>query len=80
MAKNTASNGKCTRFLFIILKNKWFFFLQVANIQDLSSRLEVHNIHLNSDLQTCERSRKEAAAQATTELQLKQRTHDDQVD
>ncbi|TKS74313.1 Plasmalemma vesicle-associated protein [Collichthys lucidus] len=67
------------------VENKFQLYLdrvgnKVADIQDLSSRLEVHNIHLNSDLQKCERSRKEAAAQATTELQLKQRTHDDQVE
>ncbi|KAG8003155.1 Plasmalemma vesicle-associated protein, partial [Nibea albiflora] len=65
------------------VENKFQLYLdrvgnRVADIQDLSSRLEVHNLHLNSDLQRCESSRKEAAAQATLALQLKQRTHDDQ--
>lgn len=58
---------------------KYFFSFQVAEIQASSSRLEVQNSHLNSDLQQCERSRTEAAAEAAKQLQLKQKTHDDQV-
>lgn len=64
-------------FKFIL---KWFSFFQVAEIQALSSRLEVQNIHLTSDVQQCERSRSEAIAEAAAQLQLKQKTHDDQVD
>lgn len=52
----------------------------MAEIQALSSRMEVQNSHLNSDLQQCERNRREAAAESTKQLQLKQKTHDDQVD
>lgn len=55
------------------------FFVQVAEIQELSSRLEVQNSHFNSDLQQCERTRKEASAEATKQLQLLQKTHDNQV-
>lgn len=62
------------------LLKKMFFFFQVAEIQSLSSRLEVQNIHVTSDLQQCERTRTEAAAEAAQQLQLKQKTHDDQVD
>lgn len=51
----------------------------MAEIQGLSSRLEVQNSHLNSDLQQCERTRSEAAAEAAKQLQLNQKTHDDQV-
>lgn len=56
------------------------FFFQVAEIQALSSRLEVQNLHLTSDLQQCERSRNETIIETTRQLQLKQKTHDDQVD
>lgn len=67
------------------VENKFQLYLdkvgnKVAEIQILSSRLEVQNAHLNSDLQQCERTRSEAAAQATKELQDKQKTHDDQVE
>lgn len=52
----------------------------MAEIQALSSRLEVQKSHLTSDLQQCERSRSEAVAEAAKQLQLKQSTHDNQVD
>ncbi len=51
----------------------------MAEIQTLSSQLEVQNAHLNSDLQKCERARAEAAAEAAKQLQLQQKTHDDEV-
>ncbi|XP_038571358.1 plasmalemma vesicle associated protein b isoform X2 [Micropterus salmoides] len=53
---------------------------KVAEIQDLSSRLEVQNSHLTSDLQQCERNHSEAAREAANQLQLKQKAHDDQVE
>ncbi|XP_070817245.1 plasmalemma vesicle associated protein b [Chaetodon trifascialis] len=67
------------------VENKFQLYLdkvgnKVAEIQALSSRLEVQNTHLNSDLQQCERTRSEAAAEAAKQLQLKQKTHDDQVE
>ncbi|XP_051232862.1 plasmalemma vesicle associated protein b [Dicentrarchus labrax] len=67
------------------VENKFQLYLdkvgnKVAEIQILSSRLEVQNKHLNSDLQQCERSRSEAIADAAQQLQLKQKTHDDQVE
>ncbi|KAM9357586.1 plasmalemma vesicle associated protein b [Symphorus nematophorus] len=67
------------------VENKFQLYLdkvgnKVAEIQALSSRMEVQNTHLNSDLRQCERSRSEAATQAATQLELKQKTHDDQVE
>lgn len=62
------------------IKTNTFFFFQVAEIQALSSRLAVQNSHLTSDLQQCERSRSETVADANKQLQLKQKSHDDQVD
>lgn len=56
------------------------FFFQVAEIQAKSSEMEVKNSYLNSDLQKCERIRTEAAAESAKQLQLNQKTHDDQVD
>uniref|UniRef100_A0A3Q4AWE0 Uncharacterized protein n=1 Tax=Mola mola TaxID=94237 RepID=A0A3Q4AWE0_MOLML len=66
------------------VENKFQLYLdkvgdKVAYIQAQSSRLEVQNTHLNSDLQQCERTRSEAAAEAAKQLQLNQKTHDDQV-
>lgn len=54
-------------------------FSQVAEIQATSSRLEVQSVHLNTDLQLCQRTRSEMAAEAAKQLELKQKTHDDQV-
>lgn len=67
------------------VENKFQLYLdkvgnKVAEIQALSSRLEVQNSHLNSDLQQCESTRSEAAAEAAKQLQLKQKTHDDQME
>lgn len=53
---------------------------QVSEIQSRSAQLEVQNNHLDSDLKLCERKSKEAAAEAASQLQSKQRSHDDQVD
>lgn len=58
---------------------KLLIFFQVAEIQGLSSRLEVQNSHLTSDLKQCERSRNETIADAARQLQVKQKGHDDQV-
>lgn len=52
----------------------------MADIQAQSSRLEVQKALLDSDLQKCERTSKEAAAEAAMQLQHKQKNHDDQVD
>ncbi|XP_058493479.1 plasmalemma vesicle associated protein b [Solea solea] len=53
---------------------------KVAEIQALSSRLEVQHLHLTSDLQQCERDRREKLAEAARQVQHKQKTHDDQVE
>lgn len=60
-------------------KREMISLLQVAEIQATSSRLEVQNVHLNTDLQLCQRTRSEMAAEAAKQLELKQKTHDDQV-
>lgn len=52
----------------------------MAEIQAQSSRLEVQKALLDSDLQKCERTSKEEAAEAARQLQDKQKSHDDQVD
>lgn len=51
----------------------------MAEIQALSSRLEVQNAHLTSDMQQCEHSRSETSAEAAKQLELKQKAHDDKV-
>lgn len=67
------------------VENKFQLYLdkvgnKVSEIQALSSRLEVQNSLLNSDLQQCVHSRSEAAAEAAKQLELKQKTHDDKVE
>lgn len=67
------------------VENKFQMYLdnvgnKVAEIQSLSSRLEVQNAHLTSDMQQCESSRSETVADAAKQLQLKQKAHDDQVE
>ncbi|KAM3619069.1 uncharacterized protein V6R79_002537 [Siganus canaliculatus] len=67
------------------VENKFQLYLdkvgnKVAEIQSLSSRMEVLNSHLNTDLQQCERTKKEAADDSAKQLELKQKTHDDQVE
>lgn len=52
----------------------------MAEIHAQSSRLEVTNTHLTSDLAQCEQTKEEAAADAAKQLQLQQTTHDNQVD
>ncbi|XP_028301456.1 plasmalemma vesicle associated protein b [Gouania willdenowi] len=54
--------------------------IKVANIQAQSSRLEVLNTRLTSDMQQCESRRREEATQAAQQLELKQRNHDDKVE
>ncbi|KAK7888884.1 hypothetical protein WMY93_024444 [Mugilogobius chulae] len=53
---------------------------KVAQIQALSSRMEVMNSNLNADFQKCERTRKENEAEASRQLDLKQKNHDNQVE
>lgn len=67
------------------VENKFQLYLdnvgnKVAEIQAKSSRLEVQNSHLTSETQQCERKRSETIAEAAKQLQLKQKTHDDQVE
>ncbi|XP_059197523.1 plasmalemma vesicle associated protein b [Centropristis striata] len=67
------------------VENKFQIYLdnvgnKVAEIQAKSSRLEVQNSHMTSELQQCERTRGEQVAEAAKQLQLKQKTHDDQVE
>ncbi|XP_062250636.1 plasmalemma vesicle associated protein b [Platichthys flesus] len=67
------------------VENKFQIYLdkvgnKVSEIQALSSRLEVQTVHLSSDLQQCETNRSRTIAEAARELQLKQKTHDDQVE
>ncbi|KAM9761589.1 plasmalemma vesicle associated protein b isoform 1-T2 [Menidia menidia] len=53
---------------------------QVAEIQSLSSRLEVLNTRLTSELQQCERNHNEMVTKTTNDLKLKQKNHDDQME
>ncbi|XP_032381710.1 plasmalemma vesicle associated protein b [Etheostoma spectabile] len=67
------------------VENKFQLYLdnvgnKVAEIQSKSSRLEVQNSRLTSDLQQCERKHNETVAEATKQLQLKQKNHDDQME
>lgn len=67
------------------VENKFQLYLdkvgdKVAEIQALSSRLEVQSSHLSSDLKKCEQNRKDMEAENSRQLQLKQQTHDDQVE
>lgn len=67
------------------VENKFQLYLdnvgnKVAEIQALSSRLEVQNAHLTSDMQQCEHSRSETSAEAAKQLELKQKAHDDKVE
>ncbi|XP_034063919.1 plasmalemma vesicle associated protein b [Gymnodraco acuticeps] len=76
--------NKCTN-LSKDVENKFQLYLdnvgsKVAEIQAFSSRLEVQNSHASSELKQCENTRKEAAAESANQLQLKQKTHDNQVE
>ncbi|XP_042371541.1 plasmalemma vesicle associated protein b [Plectropomus leopardus] len=67
------------------VENKFQLYLdnvgnKVAEIQAKSSRLEVQNSQLTSEAQECERNRGEMIAETAKQLQLKQKTHDDQVE
>ncbi|KAM4629409.1 plasmalemma vesicle associated protein b [Polymixia lowei] len=53
---------------------------KVANIQSQSSRLEVQNLHLNSDLQKCEHSRSLTSAESSRLLEQAQQNHDKQME
>lgn len=67
------------------VENKFQIYLdrvgdKVAQIQLMSSRLEVQNTYINSDLKKCEQTRKDNDAQARQELELKQQKHDNQLE
>ncbi|XP_047230894.1 plasmalemma vesicle associated protein b [Girardinichthys multiradiatus] len=53
---------------------------KVVEIQDLSSKLEVHNAYLTSRLQQCGQKHSTAVTKAANDLQHKQKVHDDQVE
>lgn len=54
-------------------------FFQVAAIHAQSSRLEVTNTHLTSDLAQCEKTKSQAAADAEKQQKQTQTSHDNQV-
>lgn len=63
------------------VENKFQIYLdrvgdKVAAIQAFSSRMEVQNTNLNSDLKKCERTQTENAAEASKQMELKQKNHD----
>ncbi|XP_074524726.1 plasmalemma vesicle associated protein b [Halichoeres trimaculatus] len=67
------------------VENKFQLYLdkvgnKVAEIQALSSRLEVKTSHLSADLQKCERTRSEMEVESSKLLELKQKAHDDKVE
>ncbi|XP_013862794.1 plasmalemma vesicle associated protein b [Austrofundulus limnaeus] len=67
------------------IENKFQLYLdnvgnKVAEIQSLSSQLEVLNRYLTSDLQQCKQTHSEAVSKAAKDLELKQKAHDDQVE
>lgn len=67
------------------VENKFQLYLdkvgnKVAEIQALSSRMEVKTLHLGADLQQCERRRSEMEAETNKQLELKQKSHDDKVE
>nr|XP_061790963.1 plasmalemma vesicle associated protein b [Nerophis lumbriciformis] len=67
------------------VENKFQLYLdnvgsKVAQIQALSSRLEVQNSHLSADLQRCEHNRSETIAETGRQLQLKQKAHDEKME
>lgn len=67
------------------VENKFQIYLdrvgdKVAEIQAFSSRMEVLNTNLDSDLKKCERTRTESAAEASKQMEFKQKNHDNQVE
>lgn len=76
--------GSCTN-LSNDVENKFQIYLdrvgdKVAQIQAFSSRMEVLNTNLNSDLKKCERTKTENAEEANKQLELKQKNHDNQME
>ncbi|XP_061682024.1 plasmalemma vesicle associated protein b isoform X2 [Syngnathoides biaculeatus] len=66
------------------VENKFQLYLdnvgnKVAQIQGTASRLEVQNSHLSADLRWCERNRNDSLAEASKQLQLKEKTHDEEM-
>ncbi|XP_008282984.1 plasmalemma vesicle associated protein b [Stegastes partitus] len=67
------------------VENKFQLYLdnvgnKVAEIQALSSRLEVQNSHVTANLKQCEQDLSETIAKNAKLLELKQKTHDDQME
>ncbi|XP_061831832.2 plasmalemma vesicle associated protein b [Nerophis lumbriciformis] len=67
------------------VENKFQLYLdnvgnKVAQIQAMSSRLEVQHTHLTSDLQQCEHNRSETLVESSRQLQAKQRTYDEKME
>ncbi|XP_034036021.1 plasmalemma vesicle associated protein b isoform X2 [Thalassophryne amazonica] len=67
------------------VENKFQIYLdnvgnKVADIQSLSSRLEVNNSHLTSDLEQCKNSHDQKMAEASRKLEQRQQTHDSQME
>ncbi|XP_068445823.1 plasmalemma vesicle associated protein b [Clinocottus analis] len=67
------------------VENKFQLYLdnvgnKVSEIQAQSSLMEVENFRLTSGLQQCDRRHAETVAEAAKQLQLAQRTHDNQVE
>ncbi|XP_061540388.1 plasmalemma vesicle associated protein b isoform X2 [Phycodurus eques] len=66
------------------VENKFQLYLdnvgnKVAQIQGMSSRLEVQNSHLSADLQRCEHNRSDILAEVSKQLQLKEKNHDEEM-
>uniref|UniRef100_A0A3Q1FUI3 Plasmalemma vesicle associated protein b n=1 Tax=Acanthochromis polyacanthus TaxID=80966 RepID=A0A3Q1FUI3_9TELE len=53
---------------------------KVAEIQAMSSRLEVQNLHVTANLKQCEQDLSETIAKNAKQIELNQKTHDDQVE
>lgn len=67
------------------VENKFQLYLdnvgnKVAEIQAMSSRLEVQNSHATANLKQCEHDLSETIAKNAKELEFKQKTHDDQME
>lgn len=67
------------------VENKFQLYLdnvgnKVAEIQAMSSRLEVENLHATANLKQCEQDLRETIAKNTKQIELNQKTHDDKVE
>ncbi|KAM6921966.1 plasmalemma vesicle associated protein b [Xenentodon cancila] len=67
------------------VENKFQLYLdnvgnKVAEIQSLSSKMEVLNSQLRSELSQCKIDKTEIATKAAKDLELKQKTHDDRLE